>query len=77
MGDRWSVASGGFPCRYSQSAHNKRRLMSSGTDTRRLFEMNSSDTFSYGLECMPDKIAGQAQISATIEVPFLIGKTGG
>jgi len=71
MGDRCFVASGGFPCRYSQSAHNKRRSMSSGTGTRRLFEMHSSDGF------MPDKIAGQAEILADDFNAIFIGKTGG
>jgi hypothetical protein len=51
--------------------------MNSGTDTRRLFEMHPSDVFSFALECMPDKIAGQAQILASIGVPLLIGKSGG
>src|SRR6059058_5265502 len=77
MCDPWSVAIGGSPCRYFQSAHNKHRSMNNGTNTRRLFGMHSSDVFSFALECMPDKIAGQAQISARIRVPFLIGKMGG
>jgi hypothetical protein len=51
--------------------------MNSGTDTRRLFEMHPSDVFSLALECMPDKIAGQAQILATIGVPFFVVKMGG
>jgi hypothetical protein len=50
--------------------------MDNGTNIRRLFEMRSSDVFSFALECMPDKIAGQAQIWAKIGVPFFIGKTG-
>ena len=72
----WSVASGGFPCRHSRSAHNKRRSMNSGTNTRRLFEMHSSDVFSLALECMPDKIAGQAQVLAAICSAIFIGKSG-
>jgi hypothetical protein len=38
--------------------------MNSGTNTRRLFGMRSSDVFSFALESVPDKTAGQAQISA-------------
>jgi len=45
--------------------------MSSGTGTRQLFEMHSSDGF------MPDKIAGQAEILADDFNAIFIGKTGG
>jgi hypothetical protein len=38
--------------------------------------MHSSDVFSFALECMPDKIAGQAQNSARILVPVFIGNGG-
>jgi hypothetical protein len=50
--------------------------MNSGTDTRRLFGMRSSEVFSFDLEGMPDKTAGQGQFSALFEVPYFIGKTG-
>jgi hypothetical protein len=49
--------------------------MNNGTNIRRPFGMRS-DVFSFGLECMTDKIAGQAQISVRIQMPFFIVKTG-
>jgi hypothetical protein len=50
--------------------------MNSGTNIRRLFGIDSSDEFAFGLECMPDKIAGQAQFAACFVEPVFIGKTG-
>ena len=59
VGFLWSAANGGFPCRRFRSAHSKRRLMNSGTSTRRPFERHSFEVFSFALEGMPYKIAVQ------------------
>jgi hypothetical protein len=50
--------------------------MNSGTDIRPPCEMHSSEVFSFALEDMPDKIAGQAQFSASFGSSYFIGKTG-
>jgi hypothetical protein len=51
--------------------------MSTGTDTRRLSGMHSSEVFLFAPKCMPDKIAGQEEFSAIFRSAFFIGKMGG
>ena len=50
--------------------------MNSGTDIRPLSGTHS-DVFSFAPECMPDKIAGQAQFSGRIENQIFICKIAG
>jgi hypothetical protein len=53
--------------------------MNNGTNIRQLFGIrlgSCSDVFSFAPECMPDKIAGQAQFSTSFVEPFFIGKMG-
>ena len=50
--------------------------MNSGTNTRPLFGMRSSEVFSLALESMPDKIAGQVQFSAVCSLPVFIVNGG-
>jgi hypothetical protein len=38
--------------------------------------MHSAEVFSFALECMPDKIAGQALFYGLFVRPFFIGKMG-